>query len=62
MDTNHIKQFEFITAIKQAKELILGPSAKRSVEAQERHIKMDSRTIYRTLSSKGTPLQTGVDR
>jgi hypothetical protein len=23
---------------------------------------MDSRTIYRTLSSKGTPLQTGVDR
>jgi hypothetical protein len=34
---------------------------KRSVEARQRPIKVDSRTIYRTLSSNWTPLQTGVD-
>jgi hypothetical protein len=34
---------------------------KRSVEAQQRPIKMDSGAVYRTLSSEGTPLQTGVD-
>jgi hypothetical protein len=34
---------------------------KGSVEIKERPIKMDSRTIYRTLSSKGTPLQTRID-
>jgi hypothetical protein len=32
---------------------------KGSVEAQWRPIRMDSGTVYRTLSSKGTPLQTG---
>jgi hypothetical protein len=30
-------------------------------EAKQRPIKMDSGTIYRTLSSKGTPLQIGID-
>jgi hypothetical protein len=53
-----------MTGFKQAKELISGPSAKRSkksVEAQYRAIKMDSRTVYRTLPLKGTPFQTGID-
>jgi hypothetical protein len=35
---------------------------KGSVEMQQRPIKMDSRTIHRTLSSKRTPFQTGTDR
>jgi hypothetical protein len=35
---------------------------KKSVEIKQRPIKMDSRTIYRTLSSKGTPFQIGIDR
>jgi hypothetical protein len=34
---------------------------KGSVEIKQRPIKMDSRTIYRTLSSKGTSFQTGID-
>jgi hypothetical protein len=34
MNRNHIKQWESVTGLKQAKELILGSSAKRSVEAQ----------------------------
>jgi hypothetical protein len=34
---------------------------KGSVEIKQGPIKMDSRTIYRTLSSKGTPFQTGID-
>jgi hypothetical protein len=32
-----------------------------SVEIKQRPIKLDSRTVYRTLSSKGTPFQTGND-
>jgi hypothetical protein len=34
---------------------------KGSVEIKQRSIKMDGRTIYRTLSPKGTPFQTGID-
>jgi hypothetical protein len=34
---------------------------RRSVEVKHRPIKMDSRTIYRALSSEGTPFKTGVD-
>jgi hypothetical protein len=34
---------------------------KGSVEIKQRTIKMDSRTIYRTLSSKRTSFQTGID-
>jgi hypothetical protein len=34
---------------------------KGSVEIKQRPIKMESRTIYRTLSSKGTPCQSGID-
>jgi hypothetical protein len=33
-----------------------------SVEAKQRRIKMGDRTIYRTLSPKRTPFQTGTDR
>jgi hypothetical protein len=32
-----------------------------STEAQQRSTKMDSRTTHRTLSSKRTPLQTGIN-
>jgi hypothetical protein len=31
------------------------------VEIKQRPITMDSRTIYKTLSSKGTPFQTRID-
>jgi hypothetical protein len=41
---------------------ILFQKIKISVEDQQRPIKMDGRTIYRTLSSERTPLQTGADR
>jgi hypothetical protein len=34
---------------------------KGCVEMKQRPIKMDNRTIYRTLSPKGTPFQTGID-
>jgi hypothetical protein len=34
---------------------------KGSIETKQRPIKMDSRTIYRALSSKRTPFQTGTD-
>jgi ribonuclease HI len=34
---------------------------KGSVEIKQRPIKMDSWTIHRTMSSKGTPFQTGID-
>jgi ribonuclease HI len=33
-----------------------------SVEVKQRPIKMGGRTIYRTLSPKRTPFQTGIDR
>jgi hypothetical protein len=33
-----------------------------SVEVKQRPIKMGDRTIYRTLSPKRTPFQTGIDR
>jgi hypothetical protein len=35
---------------------------KGSVKIKQRPIKMDSRTIHRTLSSKGKPFQIGIDR
>jgi hypothetical protein len=38
------------------------PEEQRSVEIKHRPIKMDSRTIHRTLSPKRTPFQTGIDR
>jgi hypothetical protein len=34
---------------------------KGSVEIKQRPIKMDSGTIYRTLSPKGKSFQTGID-
>jgi hypothetical protein len=34
---------------------------KGSVEIKQRPIKMDRRTIYRTQSSEGIPIQTGID-
>jgi hypothetical protein len=34
MNKKHIKQWESLTGLKQAKELILGPSAESSAEAQ----------------------------
>jgi hypothetical protein len=34
---------------------------KASVEIKQRPIKMDSRTIHRTLSPKGIPFQIGID-
>jgi hypothetical protein len=55
---NHIKQWESTTGLKQAKELISGPSARRTKDLLKL---MDSRTIHRTLSSKGTPFQIGID-
>jgi hypothetical protein len=33
-----------------------------SVEGEQKPVKMDGRTIYRTLSSEGTPFQTAIDR
>jgi hypothetical protein len=33
-----------------------------SVEIKQRPIKMGSRTVYKTLSPKRTPFQTGIDR
>jgi hypothetical protein len=35
---------------------------KGSVKTKQRPIKMDGRTIYRTLSPKRAPFQTGIDR
>jgi hypothetical protein len=34
---------------------------KGSAEIKQRPIKMDSRTIYRTLSCNGTPFQNGIE-
>jgi hypothetical protein len=62
---NHKKHWKSTTGLKQAKELIPGPSAKKnkgSVEVKQRPIKMGGRTIYMILSPKRTPLQTGFDR
>jgi hypothetical protein len=61
---NHKKQWETTTGTKQAKGVISGPSARRAKDLwklKQRPVKMDSRTIYRILSSKGTPSQTGID-
>jgi hypothetical protein len=58
MNRNHKKQWESTTGF------ISGPSARRtkgSAEIKQRPIKMDGRTMYRTLSSKGTHFQTGID-
>jgi hypothetical protein len=60
---NHTKQWKSTIGLKQAKGLISGPFARRTKDLLKlnRPIKMDSRTIYRTLSSKGTPFQTGIE-
>jgi hypothetical protein len=61
---NHAKQEESITELKQAKELISGPSARRTEDLLKlnRPIKMGSRTIHRTLQFKRTPFQIGTGR
>jgi hypothetical protein len=48
---------------KQAKGHIrtLCQNNKGSVKIKQRPIKMDSRVIYRTLPSKGTPFETRID-
>jgi hypothetical protein len=64
LNRNHKKQWESTTGLKQAKELIPGPSEKRTrdlLKVEQRTTKMDSGTIHRTLSSKGTSLQIGTD-
>jgi hypothetical protein len=61
---NEAKQWEFITRLKQAKGTYIRTlchKIKGSAEIKQRPIKMDSRTIHRTLSSKGTPFQIGID-
>jgi ribonuclease HI len=57
---NHTKEWESTTGLKQAKA---GHSARRTEDLVKlnRQIKMDSRTIHRTMSSKGTPFQIGID-
>jgi hypothetical protein len=52
---NHKKHWDSTAGLKQAKELIPGPSAKRRIcEVKHRPIKMGGSTIYRTLSPKMT--------
>jgi hypothetical protein len=61
---DHTKQCESTTGLKQAKGLISGPSARRTqdlLKIKHRPIKMDSRTVHRTVSSKGTTFQICID-
>jgi hypothetical protein len=58
------KYWESTTGLRQAKGLIAGPSARRTkdlLKLNKRPVKMGGRTIYRTLSPKRAPFQTGVD-
>jgi hypothetical protein len=57
------KHWESTTGLKQSKGLIIGSSEKKEgfIEAKQRPVKMAGRTIYRTLSPKRTPFQTGID-
>jgi hypothetical protein len=63
-DRNQKKRLESVTGLRQAKELIVGPSARRNKDLLKlnRQIKMCYRTIYRTLPPKRTPFQTVTDR
>jgi hypothetical protein len=64
LNRKHTKQWESIIGLKQPKELIPEPSAKKNkgpVKAEQGPTKMDSGAIHRTLSSKGTPLQNWID-
>jgi hypothetical protein len=56
---NYPKQWEYTTGLKEAKGPTPGPSAKRTNEDQ---LRLGCRTIYRILSPKRTPFQTGIDR
>jgi hypothetical protein len=52
MNRNYKKHWESTTGLRQAKGLILEPSARRR---EQRPVKMGGRTIYNTLSPKRTP-------
>jgi hypothetical protein len=61
---SELKQWESTTGLKQAKGTYIRTLCQKnevSVEIKQRPIKMDGRTVYRTLSSKGSPFQTGID-
>jgi hypothetical protein len=64
MNRNHSKQWETITGYKQAKELISGPSAKRSKDLLKLN-RDQLRWIVGLFAGychlKGIPLQTGID-
>jgi hypothetical protein len=61
---NHKEYWESLTGLRQAKELIQGPSAERTkalLRLKQRPVKIGGRTTYRILSAKRTPFQIGTD-
>jgi ribonuclease HI len=64
LNREHIKHWESIIGLRQAKELISGPSAERTrdlIRLSRGPIKMDRGSTHRSLSSKRTPFQDGTD-
>jgi hypothetical protein len=58
---NHTKQWEYTTEIGKGTYIrTLCRKNKGSVEIKQRPIKMDCRTIYRTMLAKGTPFQIRI--
>jgi hypothetical protein len=58
--TKSQKHWESTAGLKQAR--IFCQKKEESIEVKQRLIKMGGRTIYRILSPKNTPFQTGIDR
>jgi hypothetical protein len=56
LNREHIKHWESIIGLRQAKELISGP-----VKVEQGPIKMDNGSTHRSLPSKRTPFQDGTD-
>jgi hypothetical protein len=60
---NHKEYWESTTGLREAKGLIQGPSARRTMDllkVKQRLVKMGGRTTYRTLSPKRAPFQIGT--